>query len=167
MKLQKVDWVSSLVPFEGLPYLLPFYVTYYLHLLVFPNVTTLFFLMRPHLWPPSLLAITSPFHFALLSISQGKAACLPEGLLLPDLSQWRGAPISHQPRTHMNYFLVISFWKECQNCLGYTFQAERRKRNVSSWDCASFSGNCRGPRGQWHQLESWTSGRLTSDRWLA
>lgn len=74
MKLRKVDWVSSLVPFEGLPYLLPFYVTYYLpcfsqcHNSLFPDA-------------PSSMATKPSGHYLSISflsfIHQSGKGCLP------------------------------------------------------------------------------------------
>lgn len=89
----------------------PLYVTHCLHFVIFPNVPTLSFLMPPHLWPPSLLVITSLGHFSLCT-SQEKLSAFQR-----NLNQRREVLHTHacRPRPQMNYFIVLSFWKECQD----------------------------------------------------
>ena len=113
------------------------YVTYCLHFFIFPCVSALSFLIYPGLWPPSLLGTLLSPHFIslLLSTSQENAPCLPKASS-SDLSQRREGPQihAHQPRSQMNYCLVISFWKEFQRFWGCVLSSWEEKDKSVLWD---------------------------------
>lgn len=71
----------------------------------------------------------------LLSTSPENAPCLPKGSS-SDFSQRREGPQihAHQPRSQMNYCLIISFWKEFQRFWGCVLSSWEEKDKSVLWD---------------------------------
>lgn len=84
---------------------------------------------------PSGHHIFAPLLFSSFIHSQENAPCLPKGSS-SDLSQRREGPQihAHQPRSQMNYCLVISFWKEFQRFWGCVLSSREEKDKSVLWD---------------------------------